>query len=112
MPEGSRKPDDEAFARVDAAIARGYRHLPASSRAKPVPEPAKAFLTQCPLCGSDLEPGQVKVHGTLLGFLFVGFSYAHCWFAPNGEGKERIVVPSGGSRLSCCCPHCGFVAIK
>lgn len=113
MPEDPRPPDfDETFARVDALIARGHRHLPAPSTSRPVPEPPKAFLTICPLCSTALELGQAKVHGTLLGFLLVGLSYQHCWFASSRDGKERIVVPSGGSRPSCRCPPCGFVAIK
>ena len=64
----------------------------------------------CPVCNGEIERGSVSVHGTLLGFLFVGMSYQNCWFKGQGK-KEQVVVFSGQQTRGFRCATCGFVGI-
>ena len=66
--------------------------------------------TSCPLCEGELERGSVSVHGTLVGFLFVGFSVQHCFFKPR-DGKEQVVLTSRNRRRGFRCKACGFVGM-
>jgi hypothetical protein len=66
----------------------------------------------CPACGTEMRRGQVSVHGTALGFLFIGLSHQHCWFEEfERNTKEKVIVPSNGSRPACSCPKCSAVVI-
>jgi len=49
---------------------------------------------KCPTCTSEMDQGKVCVRGTLLGFLFVGFSHQHCWFESRTTGSKKIIVRS------------------
>ena len=111
MADRSRESLDEQFARTDATIARVQQRLPVHQPAANDETPA-AFLSRCPLCGTELEAGSVTVHGTLWGFLLVGLSYEHCWFQPASGAEETVVLSSKDSRDACRCLQCGFVAIK
>jgi hypothetical protein len=66
--------------------------------------------TSCPLCDGEIELGSVSVHGTLVGFLFVGFSLQHCWFKAR-NAKEKIVLNSRGRKSGFRCKACGFVGM-
>ena len=65
---------------------------------------------QCPDCGESMEVGVVGVHGELWAFLFVGWSYQHCWFQ-SGD-TETKVIRSGRGRRGHRCPKCGYVGIS
>ena len=66
--------------------------------------------TSCPLCEGEIESGSVSVHGTFAAFLFVGFSFQHCWFT-GPDGKEQVVLGSRGRRRGFRCKACGFVGM-
>lgn len=70
-------------------------------------EPPKA----CPICQGEIERGSLSVHGTLLGFLFAGWSYQHCWFKGRGKNEEQVVLRSGERTSGFRCVACGFVGI-
>jgi hypothetical protein len=72
-------------------------------------EPVKVPAS-CPMCEGEIEPGSVAVHGTLVGFLFVGFSLQHCWFKGR-DGKEQMVLGSRGRKAGFRCKACGFVGM-
>jgi hypothetical protein len=63
----------------------------------------------CPMCRAELEPGTVSIHGTMLGWLSVGWSYQHLWFYQ--DGKEEAVLKSGHTRKGYRCRGCGFVGV-
>ena len=64
----------------------------------------------CPVCDGEIEHGSVSVHGTRLGFFFVGFSYQHCWFKGR-SAKEQIVIHSDRRTRGFRCLKCGFVGV-
>lgn len=45
----------------------------------------------CPYCDTVMEAGHLEVHGTVLGFMFVGWSHQNCYFR-RGDGTEEVVV--------------------
>ncbi len=64
----------------------------------------------CPYCGEAMELGKAKVHSTMLGMIFVGFSNQHLSFFPKGEEKVRIL--SSGNRVKAHhCNTCGATVI-
>jgi hypothetical protein len=65
---------------------------------------------RCPECGESMEPGVVGVRGELWAFLFVGWSYQHCWF--RSDDAETKVIRSGRGRRGHRCPKCGYVGIS
>jgi len=102
---------DADIALLDARIAQLRRHLPPvydSLEAKPKRSP----FTHCPVCGGEVQPGNVSVHETVWSFLLVGLSYQHCWFQGDEEEKQVVVIPSACARRGCRCPRCGFVGIE
>jgi hypothetical protein len=102
---------DELAENLKKRIDNLRQHLP-PEQPKELPKVTLPFLAHCPLCGMAMEAGKVVVHGTLLGFLIIGFSYQHCWFQPADGSSEQIVVPNGGKPEACCCKGCGFVGIR
>jgi hypothetical protein len=38
---------------------------------------------QCPVCDIEMEPGEVRIQASALGFLIIGFSYKNLWFVPS-----------------------------
>jgi hypothetical protein len=64
---------------------------------------------QCPECSESMEPGVVGVHGEMWAFLFIGWSYQHCWFR-SGD-TETKVISSGRGRRGHRCLKCGYVGI-
>lgn len=107
-------PDDnlsleEQQQRLDERIKRLEAHLPS----RPAVKKVAPFLSECPICGKDMEAGKVTLHGTLLGYLLFGLSYQHCWFKPaQGNPKGNVIVPWLSNRVACRCESCGFVGIK
>ena len=63
------------------------------------------------MCGGELELGTTSVHGTLLGFLVVGFSLQQCWFRSAETGKEQMVVSPLDSLAACRCKGCGTLMV-
>lgn len=66
---------------------------------------------KCPYCNGILESGEAKIHGTLTGFLFVGFSYQNLYFKPE-SGEEIEVLGSRESTPAMRCEECGVVTLK
>ena len=64
----------------------------------------------CPACGGEFEAGHVEIHGTFWGAIFVGFSYQHCWFVPEGRGEE-IALRTDEKRKAHRCARCGTLVI-
>lgn len=64
----------------------------------------------CPACGGEVEAGHVEIHGTFWGFVFVGFSYQHCWFVPEGR-REEIALRTDEKRRAHRCAKCGTLVI-
>lgn len=60
----------------------------------------------CPTCGSTMAEGEVSIHGTPLGFLFVGISYQKLWFLQRGFRKEAL-IPAWGKAGAFHCRDCG-----
>jgi hypothetical protein len=46
----------------------------------------------CPKCSAKLCPGLVTVHGTLLGFLWYGWSYQHCFWRSDQEPTNEVKI--------------------
>jgi hypothetical protein len=85
------------------------KYLPADvEEAIEVPPPP--FIACCPKCGGEVEVGHVEIHGTFWGFVFVGFSYQHCWFVPAGR-TEEIVLRTEEKQEACRCTKCGTLVI-
>jgi len=68
-------------------------------------------MDACPVCGGELEPGNVSVHNTLLSFLLLGFSYEHCWFRSARTRKKEVVVKRSDLLSACRCADCGTLMI-
>jgi hypothetical protein len=68
-------------------------------------------MARCPICEGELEQGTVRVHGTLLGFLFFGLSYQRCWFRSSATGKEDLAVHWSKSHAACRCRACGLLMV-
>lgn len=62
----------------------------------------------CPNCGSLLEEGHVEVHGTPLGFIFIGFSYQNLYFKAKDK-KEIKVLESRCSAPALKCTRCDIL---
>src|SRR5262245_43633147 len=103
---------DEQLQRLEERADSLRRHLPPEEPRPATAPPPQPLLASCPACGAAMEAGKVSVHGTLLGFLFVGMSYQHCWFRPAASEDEQVVVQSGRSRRACRCSSCGFIGIE
>lgn len=86
---------------------------PDSVRTAPAaPAEAKEGAMKCPQCFGEMQPGKLAVHGTFIGFLFVGWSYQHCWWQPAGDsGQEVEFVSSNGSRVAHRCEKCRMVLV-
>ena len=57
--------------------------------------------------------GKSSIHGTVLSFLFVGLSWEHLWFSPDGVAqKEEKVIMSDEVKLAHKCPSCGTLVIE
>lgn len=67
---------------------------------------------KCPYCGELMVEGEAFVRGTILGFLFYGFSRQHLWFRPDHESAKTVIIESGTSRAGHQCPSCGAVSIS
>ena len=63
-------------------------------------ESSGSETVSCPFCQTAMTEGKVVVHGTLGGFLTVGFSHQHCWFQPLDGSKEEKIVHSPAGLLS------------
>lgn len=66
----------------------------------------------CPQCDVPLLSGQLRIRGTIPGFLVIGLSYQHLWWTdPEGSRASREVVLDSGDEISAGrCPECGLVA--
>jgi hypothetical protein len=98
--------DDERVEEL-RRYAAANRHL----RSKPPAEPQARAPIVCPFCGATMQVGVASIHGTLLGFLVIGFSHQSLWFRPDGARKEvEALVP----RVDCpaqSCGRCGAVLL-
>lgn len=59
----------------------------------------------CPFCETPMVAGNLEVRGPGWGFLLFGWSYQHCWFAPE-EGPDEMFVSNKLSRQAKH-PDCG-----
>ena len=66
---------------------------------------------KCPYCNGTLKSGEAKIHGTLTGFLFFGFSYQNLYFKPE-SGEEVEVLGSRESTPAMRCEECGVVVLN
>ena len=66
---------------------------------------------KCPYCNETLKSGEASIHGTMTGFLFVGFSYQNLYFQPE-SGKEIEVLGSRESTPAMRCEACGVVTLN
>ena len=88
-----------------------YRAKYPPAEAEQLSEVARSpFIACCPQCGGSVEAGQVEIHGTFWGFVFVGLSHQQCWFRPAGR-KEEIALGSEEKRVACRCTRCGTLVI-
>ena len=60
---------------------------------------------QCPTCATMMDKGEVSIHGTPLGFLFVGISYQKLWFLCRGS-KQKVLIGAWGKARAFHCPNC------
>ncbi len=58
-----------------------------------------------------MEDGVVSIHGTALGFIFVGLSYQNLYFEPE-YGKEQKVLGCNEEAQALKCIKCNTVTIK
>ncbi|WP_068475845.1 hypothetical protein [Saccharicrinis aurantiacus] len=49
---------------------------------------------KCPNCNGIIVHGTARIHGTMFGFLFVGFSYQNLYFQPNNEREYKVLGPN------------------
>lgn len=67
---------------------------------------------RCPLCGGHLDAGHVSIDGGFVGFLFVGLSWQHLWFQPQGHAATRVrVLSPSRDRRAWRCTACGAVVV-
>jgi hypothetical protein len=60
-----------------------------------------------------MRVGTATIRGTLLGFMFYGFSHQHLWFKPaDGSRAEGKVLGSGQSTRAFHCERCRLTVIR
>lgn len=69
------------------------------------------MTTKCPYCNGTIKNGVANIHGTMTGFLFVGFSYQNLYFKPE-SGQEMKVLGSRESTPAMRCQDCGVVILN
>lgn len=53
-----------------------------------------------------------KIHGTALGYLFVGASLQHLFFKKEGDDRDKQVLSSHYEKKGFYCPGCRAVLIE
>ena len=66
---------------------------------------------KCPYCNGTLKSGEAKIHGTMTGFLFVGFSHQNLYFKSE-LGEEIEVLGSNECTPAMRCEECGVVVLN
>ncbi len=69
------------------------------------------MILKCPYCNGTLKSGEATIHGTVTGFLFVGFSHQNLYFKPE-SGEEIEVLGSRESTPAMRCEECGVVTLN
>jgi hypothetical protein len=55
--------------------------------------------------------GKGEVSGTVMGFLFWGFSSQHFWFRSDTRGVKKKIISSSDESPAHMCERCGAVAL-
>jgi DNA-directed RNA polymerase subunit RPC12/RpoP len=69
-------------------------------------------IHRCRRCDGEFERGYVQIHGTALGFLFVGWSYVKFFFKPdNGRTPETPFLGWRQKHVAYRCLGCGDMVV-
>lgn len=66
---------------------------------------------KCPYCNGILKSGEATIHGTVTGFLYVGFSHQNLYFKSE-SGEEIEILGSREYTPAMRCEECGVVTLN
>ncbi len=70
----------------------------------------------CSYCNGETEAGLLEIHGTALGFIFLGLSHQNLYYKPFDEKyqeyiiKEEKVIKESNSLKARKCKDCGSIS--